>query len=836
MKARLTLATIVALSLLYVLIILNPQNASAGQPQGGSQLQIIGKDGKPAGFVPLKHTGIKTEISGFVARVEVTQEFENVLPDAVEAIYVFPLPHDSAVDGMTMTVGERKIHAVIKEREEARKIYEDARNAGHTAALLDQERPNIFTQSVTNIPSGEKVQIKLSVIELLKYEAGVYEFAFPLVVGPRYIPGNLTGAGDHGTMPNSDQVPDASRISPPVAGIHTDDPTAGHDVSMEVNLAAGVPVGDVESTSHKIFADRTGADSYHVKLADDAVLPDKDFILKYKVAGTGISDAVLAHADKSGGYFTLILQPPNKPQEKALVPRQLIFVVDTSGSMWGFPLDMAKKTIQRALDNLRKDETFNLITFSGATRVLFPEPVPATPENVAKAKEVLAGAYGSGGTEMMQAIRTALGDDAGKDKPMEADPVRVVCFMTDGYVGNDADIIAEIKKHTDARVFSFGIGTAVNRFLLTKMAEEGHGDVEFVTAPGEAQAAADRFYERVHSPVLTNISIDWNGLPVTEVYPKEVRDLFSAKPIILTGRYTGAPTGKITIKGYQGTGDYSRTIPVDFSAADANNSALEKIWARHKVEDLMSQDWTGIQNGNSAHKAEIIQVGLEHSLATQYTSFVAVEERTVVSDGKPARVEVPVELPKGVSPLAVPGGQSGRFETFDKLSRAPAVNGFVGYVNQTVEVTAVAPVMETPSAEITHTLSGQELGTLADIKDGAAGSNGPSNGGRANKKARWDSTLKIVQPKFSPELLSLYQCASIGSTPDGKTCDPPASKVVKVKLELTENNTAVVRKLALAGFYIESGKGTLQLIGSILTYRLKQLAQVAEVKSISLNQ
>ena len=521
MKARLTMAAMAALCLLYVLIILNPQNASAGQPQGNSQLQIIGKDGKVTGFVPLKHTGIKTEISGFVARIEVTQEFENVLPDAVEAVYVFPLPHESAVDGMTMTVGEREIRAVIKERDEARKIYEQARNTGHTAALLDQERPNIFTQSVTNIPPNGKVQIKLSVIELLKYEAGTYEFAFPLVVGPRYIPGNPTSAGDHGTMPNSDQVPDASRISPPVAGVHTDDATAGHDVSMEVNLAAGVPVGDVESTSHKIFADRTGADSYHVTLADQAVPPNKDFILKYKVAGGEISDAILTHADKTGGYFTLILQPPDRPQEKALVPRQLIFVVDTSGSMWGFPLEMAKKTVQRALDNLRKDETFNLITFSGDTRILFPEPVPATPENVAKAKQVLAGAYGSGGTEMMKAIRTALGDDAGADKPMEADPIRVVCFMTDGYVGNDADIIAEIKKHSDARVFSFGIGTAVNRFLLTKMAEEGHGDVEFVTAPGEAQAAADRFYERVHSPVLTNIAIDWNGLPVTDVYPKE---------------------------------------------------------------------------------------------------------------------------------------------------------------------------------------------------------------------------------------------------------------------------------------------------------------------------
>ncbi|MFL6311279.1 MAG: VIT domain-containing protein [Terriglobales bacterium] len=823
MKARLTMAATAALCLLYVLIVMNPQNASAGQPQGNSQLQIIGKDGKVTGFVPLKHTGIKTEISGFVARIEVTQEFENVLPDAVEAVYVFPLPHDSAVDGMTMTVGQREIRAVIKERDEARKIYEQARNTGHTAALLDQERPNIFTQSVTNIPPNGTVQIKLSVLELLKYEAGTYEFAFPLVVGPRYIPGNPTSAGGHGTMPNSDQVPDASRISPPVAGVHTDDATAGHDVSMEVNLVAGVPVGDVESTSHKIFADRTGADSYHVTLADQAVPPNKDFILKYKVAGTGISDAILTHADKTGGYFTLILQPPDRPQEKALVPRQLIFVVDTSGSMWGFPLDMAKKTIQRALDNLRKDETFNLITFSGDTRILFPEPVPATPENVAKAKEVLAGAYGSGGTEMMKAIRTALGDDAGADKPMEADPIRVVCFMTDGYVGNDADIIAEIKKHSDARVFSFGIGTSVNRFLLTKMAEEGHGDVEFVTAPGEAQAAADRFYERVHSPVLTNIAIDWNGLPVTDVYPKDVRDLFSAKPIIITGRSSGSPVGKITIRGYQGTGDYSRTIPVDFSSADASNAALEKIWARHKVEDLMSQDWNGIQSGNSKYKADIIKVGLEHSLATQFTSFVAVEERTVVSDGKPVKVEVPVELPEGVSPLAVPGGQFDRMETFAKLSPGvaggsaggiyrivqpgapPPPSGYVA--NETVEVTANAPLVEMSQADV------------ATIK-----------------KSAKDIARKQAEAKMSAEVLAIYHCAvARGVSAAASTCKTNPAQI-QVGVDLTESTAGLEQKLARAGLKIISGSGTKQLVGTIAPKQLKQLAQIAEVKSISLSQ
>ena len=467
--------------------------------------------------------------------------------------------------------------------------------------------------------------------------------------------------------------------------------------------------------------------------------------------------------------------------------------------------------------------------------------MPATAENVAQAKQVLAGAYGSGGTEMMKAIRTALGDDAGAGKPMYADPVRVVCFMTDGYVGNDAEIIAEVKKHADARVFSFGIGTAVNRFLLAKMAEEGHGDVEFVTAPDQAEAAADRFYERVHSPVLTNISIDWNGLPVTDVYPREVRDLFSVKPIIITGRFTGAPAGKITIKGYQGTGDFSRTIPVDFSVAGPANAALEKIWARHKVEDLMSQDWSGIQSGNSAHKAEIIEVGLMHSLATQYTSFVAVEEKTVVSDGKPMQVEVPVELPQGVSPLAVPSAPGQLAGVLTKSGTnmaymappAPTASGYA--VTETVEVTAEAPLVESTQSQVTNTFSGTTLATHGHVAEGPPGPIGGGMDREDKQQLRWKQTLKVVQPKFTADLLSLYQCASIGTTTDGKSCEPPSSKVVKVNVELTETNAAILRKLAQAGFGVEGGKGTLQLTGSILTYKLKLLAQIVEVKSVSLS-
>jgi Ca-activated chloride channel family protein len=840
-------AALAAVAVICAAISIHPTKVSAGAPQStSSQLQIIGKDGKVAGFVPLKHTEVKTEISGFVARISVTQQFENVLPNAVEAIYVFPLPHDSAVDGMIMKVGDREIQAVIKEREEARKIYEAARNSGHTAALLDQERPNIFTQSVANIPPNSTVDVTLSVIELLKYEDGTYEFAFPTVVGPRYIPGTPSGAAlppnpagvqdvalkngsdgeQRGTMPDTDKVPDASKISPPVAGVHTDDEHAGHDFSINVSLAAGLYVTDVDSTSHKISAERTGPDSFNVKLADDAALPNKDFILKYKVAGTGIGDAVLTHADQSGGYFTLILQPPEKVPDNAVVPRELIFVLDTSGSMWGFPLDMAKKTIARALDNLRPEETFNLITFSGDTRILFPQAVSATPENIKAAKQVLGGAYGSGGTEMMKAIRTALGDDAAAGKPPAGPtpPLRVVCFMTDGYVGDDAAIVAAVKKHPEARVFAFGIGTAVNRFLLSKMAEEGHGEVEFVTSPDEAQPAADRFYERVHSPVLTNISIDWQGLPVAEVYPAQLPDLFSAKPIIVTGRYTRASSGSLVIHGTRAGGPFTRTIQVDFPAENASHAALEKIWARRKVDDLMSQDWMGIQQGNSKYKAQIVDVGLKHSLATQYTSFVAVETKTVIQDGKPVRIEVPVELPEGVSPLAVPSGSLGtpvgmvansgttayyRFNTTDAMT--------------TVEVSAAPKGVETESAQQVY-----------DMHDWVQEPRAPGGSGRNAKKDKQVAAQKLLESKLSADLLSLYQCSQKrGAAKSGQKCNLPASGNVEVEVKLSTSSAELEQRLTAAGLSIKSGSGTPTLTGEIAIAELKALAEIAEVTSVA---
>jgi Ca-activated chloride channel family protein len=302
---------------------------------------------------------------------------------------------------------------------------------------------------------------------------------------------------------------------------------AGHDISIEVALEAGVPIDGLKSMLHDVDLERPTPHSAIVSLKDKLVIPNKDFVLKYDVAGKRIEDAVLTHRsgppDQSDGFFTLILQPPERVNAQDVTPKELVFVLDTSGSMQGFPIEKAKESMKLALDGLYPQDTFNVITFAGDTSILFPEPVPATRENLAKAKAFLESRSGGGGTEMMKAIRAAL------DPSDAQNHIRIVCFMTDGYVGNDMEIISEVQKHPNARVFAFGIGNSVNRFLLDKMSEEGRGEVEYVSLSDDGSAAAKRFHERVRNPLLTDLSIDWSNLPVADIYPKRLPDLYQRK-------------------------------------------------------------------------------------------------------------------------------------------------------------------------------------------------------------------------------------------------------------------------------------------------------------------
>jgi Ca-activated chloride channel family protein len=655
----------------------------------GGELGIIGPDGKPAGACPLRHTDVQADIAGFVGRTTVRQFFHNPTDRKIEAIYVFPLPHGAAVDDMVMTVGDRRIVGQIREREDARDIYEAAKATGHVASLLDQERPNIFTQSIANIEPGAEVTIEISYVETLKYEDGVFEWVFPMVVGPRYIPGEPTskvppvsplnegkvvepdrrcaeeGANEPqgtGWSPDTTQVPDASKVTPPVI---KEGMRAGHDISLSVDIDGGMPIYDVSSELHGIDATPLNAYSsaVHVTLKDEAEIPNRDFILHYRLASEEIGDAFLVHADERGTFFTLVLQPPRRVVPEKVVPRELIFVLDTSGSMSGFPIDKAKEVMSKAIAAMRPTDTFNLITFSGDTRTLWSSPRSATAKNVAEAQDFLAGRAGSGGTEMMKAINAALVQTRPQGTARRvAQPIRVVCFMTDGFVGNDMAIIDAVKRNAGTtRVFSFGIGNSVNRFLLGGMARAGRGEAEYVTLEGEADAAAQRFHERILAPVLTDIQIDWGDLPVTDVYPDMIPDLFSAKPLMIHGRLLGPADGKITLRGNTGAGPYEDQLTVSAPADAQDHEALASLWARAKVEDLMSRDYTAAQQGTFPEdlKRQVTDLGLKYRLMTQYTSFVAVEEMTVTAGGEPVKVTVPVEMPAGVSYEGVFGAGNG---------------------------------------------------------------------------------------------------------------------------------------------------------------------------------
>jgi Ca-activated chloride channel homolog len=666
---------------------LPPPTAVHPDPQGC--LISLDSEGRPTQLFPLKHTDVKIEISGFLARARVTQQFENPFPDKIEAVYTFPLPQQAAVDDMTLTVGDRVVKAKIKKREDAKAIYEAARARGHVAGLLDQERPNIFTQSVANIMPGEKITVTISYVETLKYEDGSYELLFPMVVGPRYIPGQPTGTSEQPSTKlggdwayDTDQVPDASRITPSVAKPGT---RAGHDISIDLQLDAGLPLESLQSRTHDVTIEKPAPDRAVVRLKNQATIPNKDFILRYDVAGKKIGDAVLTHRNgQSGhdGFFTLILQPPDRVTPAEVTPKELIFVLDTSGSMSGFPIEKAKETMNLALEGLNPNDTFNLITFSGDTHILFPEPVPATKEDLRKAQAFLKSRAGGGGTEMMKAIRAAL-DPSDSQKH-----VRIVCFMTDGYVGNDMEIIAEVQKHPNARVFSFGIGSSVNRFLLDKMAEQGRGEVEYVGLNDDGSAAARRFHERVQNPLLTDISVDWGALKVTEVYPQRLQDLFSAKPVVLTGRYVHPGKGTITLHGKLAGRPVTREIRVELPETQPQHDVLATLWARTRIEDLTARDYSGIQQGTAKPEVRlaITQLGLDYRLLTQYTSFVAVEEMTITEGGQPRRIDVPVEIPEGVSYEGIFGGRGEVLHQVPMLNAAaPPMGSRGGFIGKTME-------------------------------------------------------------------------------------------------------------------------------------------------------
>jgi Ca-activated chloride channel family protein len=611
------------------------ERAEEGESPGSGAMLATLPGTKKEVPVPLKHTDVKTNISGYIATVEVTQKFHNPYDGKIEAKYVFPLPQNAAINEFIMTIGDRRIRGIIREREEAERIYEEARRQGYVASLLTQERPNVFTQSVANIEPGKEIDVNIRYFHTLAYADGWYEYVFPMVVGPRFNPPGYTegvGAVARGKHGISGQKTEVQYLRP--------GERSGHDISLAVNIEAGVPVEKVVSPSHVIAMNHTGAEKVKVTLSPLDSIPNKDFVLRYKVAGNGIKSALLTHRDERGGFFTLMLYPPDSLSSLRRKPMEMIFVLDCSGSMSGQPIAKAKTAVERALRRLEPDDTFQIIRFSNDASQLGPAPIPATTANVRRGLDYVRSLRGSGGTMMIEGIKAAL--------DFQHDPrrLRFVAFLTDGYIGNEVEILGEVHKRLRAtRIFSFGVGSSPNRYLLERMAKLGRGVVAYVGLDDSAGQVMDLFFERVSHAAMTDIAVDWGGMQVSDMYPEHVPDLFVGRPVILTGRFEG--TGSTTVRVRGSVGDESREIalPVNLDDLPATHKGIAPVWARMKIADLADR---ATYDRLSELPEQVKQVALEYGLMSAYTAFVAVDSLTRTAGDYGTTVAVPVPVPEGV--------------------------------------------------------------------------------------------------------------------------------------------------------------------------------------------
>jgi Ca-activated chloride channel family protein len=643
MHRALRLALLLALSLACFLA-----RNSAARAEGA--LVARAPNGEDRGLFPLTRTEVKGDIQGQVISVEVTQRFENKFAEKIEAVYVFPLPNDGAVDDMEMHIGDRVVRAEIRTREAARAAYDSARQQGQRAALLEQERPNIFTFSVANIDPGKAIEVKVHYFQVAHYDHGTYEMAFPMVVGPRYIPGQplLAAPSGTGTHVDTNQVPDASRISPSYVppGVRS-----GHSIALALRLDAGSELESVTSPTHAIGLNRPSKDSAQVTLSDKEEIPNKDFVLRWTLLAPEMRPSFFAYRPdpKQDGYFALSMEPRHDAPVTEIAPREIFFLLDTSGSMQGPPIQTAIAAVRKALVTLNPSDSFQIIDFADAASSFAPLPLPNTPDNLKKAHVYLDRLVASGGTNQLVGIHAAL------TAPGDSQRLRYVVFMTDGYIGNEVQVIAKTRAELgNARVFGFGIGGSVNRYLLDELSIAGRGAAEYIR-PGEApDSILGRFYERIGKPYLTDIEIDWGGAGVSEIQPSPLPDLSAFQPLVLYGRYKGAGPATIEIKGRIGMRPFSRKLNVNLPATEARGSAVSRLWAREKIASL-----TRSMHGDGARAATvdgITRLGLDHHLVTAYTSLVAIDVQSGgASQGNPRQVLQPGEAPAGVN-LGSAGG------------------------------------------------------------------------------------------------------------------------------------------------------------------------------------
>jgi Ca-activated chloride channel homolog len=583
--------------------------------------------------LPLKATKVDVRIAGIIAEVVVTQHYRNVGQRPIEARYVFPGSTQAAVHAMNVRLGERLISAQIREKQRARLEYDAAKREGKTTALLEQERPNVFSMNVANILPGDDVRVELKYTELIAPNEGSYRFVFPTVVGPRY--------RSPTTAPANGPFPATAHLPPGMAS------NTAFDLSVQ--LDAPLPVSDVRCHTHKLEAQGIGSERVTLALADDGARDDRDFILEYSLAGAKTATGLMLYrapdAPGAENFFLALVEPPKAVAPVQINPRDYIFVVDISGSMHGHPLNTAKELLRNLISGLRPSDTFNVVLFSGSSRVLSEQSVPATQANINRAIRTIEQMGGGGSTEIVPALRRV----AALPKP--ADVSRSVIVITDGYVAVENEVFQLVRRNLDnANVFAFGIGSSVNRHLIEGLARAGQGEAFVVTKPERAAEQADRLRRLIDSPVLTQLKARFTGLEVYDVEPASLPDVMAGRPVVLWGKWRGDPNGaKLILQGHSASG--SHTDVVDAPAPDADAVALKHLWARQRIAQLGDEE---ALMGGQTQRGDRFALGLKYGLLTNYTSFIAVDQ-VVRTQQAATTVDQPLPLPQGVSALAVGG-------------------------------------------------------------------------------------------------------------------------------------------------------------------------------------
>ena len=579
--------------------------------------------------LPLKSTCASVEISGMVADVIIEQTYKNDGSRPLEAIYVFPMSDKAAVYSLEMHIGTRIIVASIKEKNAARQEYEEAKEDGHRASLLEQERPNVFTMNVANIKPGDIIKVVVRYTEIIIPDEGIYSFVYPTVVGPRY-----NAKGGEAKFAASPYTKSG------VASLST--------FTLDVELLSNIPISFAQCKTHKTTINYPSDKSALISLSSDEIYAaNRDFILNYSLKGLGIESGIQLYDHGNEKFFMAMIQPPKRVASDDIPPREYIFVVDISGSMHGFPLEVSKKLLRNLISNLKPTDQFNVVLFAGSAEVLSPISLTASKNNIDKSIKFIENYDGGGSTELLGALRTSLA------LPRVSKSLsRSVVIVTDGYVTVEKEAMDLIKSNlNNTNVYAFGIGSGVNRYLIDGLAHVGGGLPFVVTEESEADSIATKFRKYIQTPVLSNIQVQFDGFKVYDLIIEKLPDVMAERPVIITGKYKGNAEGKITISGYTGKGKFKKILTVENSMISQKHNAIRYLWAREKIQGFSDYGDSELDNTTIS---KITKLGLDYNLMTEYTSFVAVDRQEIVdANEKLTTVKQALSMPQGVSNYAI---------------------------------------------------------------------------------------------------------------------------------------------------------------------------------------